>query len=194
MKSVSKNFSEIHDLADFLADNECSEEAQEFGEMAAIALANEGEVDYEELIIKAEDFLNNLCLNGVYNDLDASNVASDFLSNFQGQTPVAHLELTVGVDPSFPDANAVTYDPENFIIEIMFNPNNLDRPRTSVARTFMHEIIHAEMFRKLLSLAQQGSIPWSESFIKSIKNDFPENRHHYKTKQIQLLRQPMQFF
>lgn len=41
-----------------------------------------------------------------------------------------------------------------------------------MARTFIHEMIHAEIYRKLLSLAKQGSIPWSPTFIKSIRNDY----------------------
>jgi len=65
------------------------------------------------------------------------------------------------------------------MIEIMFNPNNLGRPETSIARTFMHEMIHAEIYRKLLSMAKQGEIPWSEAFIESLRNDFPGLQDYY---------------
>ena len=36
----------------------------------------------------------------------------------------------------------------------------------------MHEMIHAEMYRKLLAHVQQPEIPWTEEFIHSLKNDF----------------------
>lgn len=38
-------------------------------------------------------------------------------------------------------------------ITITFNTNALNRPTLDIARTFMHEMIHAEMYRKLLTLS-----------------------------------------
>lgn len=35
------------------------------------------------------------------------------------------------------------------------------------------------MYRKLLSLAQQGEIPWSIQFIESIENDYPGLYDYY---------------
>lgn len=61
----------------------------------------------------------------------------------------------------------------------MFNPNQLNRPQLDIARTFFHELLHAEMYRKLLSLANQGSIPWSASFITSLKDDYPGITDYY---------------
>jgi hypothetical protein len=46
-------------------------------------------------------------------------------------------------------------------------------------RTFFHELLHAEIYRKLLSLAKQGNIPWSVDFITSIKNDYPGLTDYY---------------
>jgi hypothetical protein len=39
--------------------------------------------------------------------------------------------------------------------------------------------LHAEIYRKLLSLAKQGNIPWSADFITSIKNDYPGLTDYY---------------
>ena len=166
-------------LKNYLDENACSEEAQGFAIQAALAFVANGEVDFEDKIIRDPAFLGNPCLNSVYNGLDVSDIASAFLSNFQGHNPVAHLNFSVGVDANYPNANAVTYAPDNFVISIKFNPNKLARPRTAVARTFIHEILHAEMYRKLLSMAQQGTIPWTAQFIHSLKNDFPGLSDYY---------------
>lgn len=52
--------------------------------------------------------------------------------------------------------NASTLPPSGYIIEIQLNGNNLQRPNLSIARTLIHEVIHAEMFRKLLEIANNN--------------------------------------
>jgi hypothetical protein len=37
--------------------------------------------------------------------------------------------------------------------------NKLDTPQLDIARTFMHEMIHAEMYRKLLALSGKMKFP-----------------------------------
>jgi predicted phosphoadenosine phosphosulfate sulfurtransferase len=37
----------------------------------------------------------------------------------------------------------------------------------------MHEIIHAEIYRKLLSVVGQPSIPWTKATIDALADDFP---------------------
>jgi len=52
--------------------------------------------------------------------------------------------------------NAETNPPNNFVITIKINENNFSRPNLSIARTIIHETIHAEMFRKILSILDNG--------------------------------------
>jgi hypothetical protein len=80
----------------------------------------------------------------------------------------------------------MTYPPEKFITRIEINGNNLDRPNLDIARTIVHETIHAEMFRKLLSAAQKGELntdEWTQAeivqYIKNMQNDFPGIYHFY---------------
>lgn len=176
---LNGHMTSAQEICNFLNSSKQSEEAKDFANAAIEGLMNGGEVDFEEKIMRDPAFLGNPCLNSVYNGLDVSDIATAFLSNFQGHNPVAHLNFSVGVDANYPNANAVTYAPDDFVINIKFNPNKLARPRTSVARTFIHEILHAEMYRKLLSMAQQGSIPWTAQFIHSLKNDFPGLSDYY---------------
>jgi uncharacterized membrane protein YgcG len=124
-------------------------------------------------------FQNNPCLQGVYTKLGGSTTFQKYLKEFDGDFSVANLKLSVGVDSTFPNANAVTYQPVNYLIEIKFNQNKFNRPPLDIARTFIHEMIHAEIYRKLLSLAKKGKIPWSASFITSIKNDYPGIADYY---------------
>ncbi|MEO1023892.1 MAG: hypothetical protein AAFW89_15210, partial [Bacteroidota bacterium] len=138
--------------------------------------------DFEEEfmeIILDPSFTNNRCLDHVYNKAGQASTFKDILQNFDEDFSVAHLKLSAGTHPQYPNVNAITYAPSNYIIEIQFNPNKLDRPSVSIARTMIHELIHAEIYRKLLSVAQQPSIPWSESFIKSIANDYPGLHDYY---------------
>lgn len=126
---------------------------KDFAEAAIEALENGGEVDFEDKII------NDLSGKAkcVYDRLEnLSGGFKNMIKKFDGEFPVSHLKFTLGVEPRSPNANAVTYPPVAYITEIKINPNNLNRPNLSIARTFVHEIIHAEMFRKLLSLSSSN--------------------------------------
>ena len=143
------------------------------------SLNNNNEVDFENRVIIDATFRNNPCLNGVYTQLGSAPSFQNYLQNFDGNFSVANLQLSVGVSALYPTANAVTTEPQNYLIKIMFNPNNLSRPQLDVARTFIHELIHAEIYRKLLSIAGQPNIPWTREFINSIKNDYPGLYDYY---------------
>lgn len=132
-----------------------------------------------DIIVVEESFANNPCLSSVYAKAGKAPSFDNILKNFDGEFSVANLILSAGVDATYPNANAVTYPPSNYNIEVKFNPNNLDRPSLSVAGTLIHELIHAEMYRKLLSVAQEPEYSWTQSFINSIRNDFPGIYYYY---------------
>jgi hypothetical protein len=101
------------------------------------------------------------------------------IQKFDGEFPVSHLNFSVSYDLD-PNVNGKTYTPLKFITEIAINGNNLNRPNLDIARTIVHETIHAEMFRKLLSAAQKGELNYNgwaksevEQYVKNIQNDFP---------------------
>ena len=132
-----------------------------------------------DVIIIDDSFANNPCLMGVYDKLGGSTTFQKYLTRFDGDFSVANLKLSVGINPNHPLANAVTTGPQHYLIETMFNPNNLSRPQLDIARTFIHEMLHAEIFRKLLSVAGQKDIPWTADFINSIKDDYPGIADYY---------------
>lgn len=67
------------------------------------------------------------------------------------------------------------HPPNGFWIKIDINSNNLNRPSLDIARTLMHEIIHAEMYRILLSLAptSNGQINVSELTTMLTTHNYP---------------------
>jgi hypothetical protein len=117
------------------------------------------------------------------------------IQKFDGEFPVSHLNLimedlgnTRG-ETRAPDGAGTSPD---YVITIAINNNsNIHgasyRPNLMTAKTIAHEVIHAEMFRKLLSLAKQGNLNFSNltrqqqiDFTLAIKNDFPGIYDYYK--------------
>lgn len=133
---------------------------------------------FEEIIIDST-FLDNTCLKSVYDKLGQAPHFQSSLLEFDNDFSIVNLKLSVGIDPKYPNATAATYEPVHSLIEIKYNPNKLDTPQLDIARTFMHEMIHAEMYRKLLALSGKNEIPWSAEFIESIRNNGKEIAEYY---------------
>lgn len=81
---------------------------------------------------------------------------------------------------------AFTRPPENYIIDIVLNGNSTKnasyqrRPNLLVAKTIIHEVIHAEMFRKLLSLTNNnGSIDVALLNQMLYQGDYPGMLDYY---------------
>lgn len=76
--------------------------------------------------------------------------------------------------------NAQTSSPNNYVIEIKVNPNRFNRPDLDIARTLIHETIHAEIFRKLLSLSNRnGAIDLDRIGQMLQRGDFPGLLDYY---------------
>ena len=101
------------------------------------------------------------------------------IDKFSGKTPSGgHLKFVVV--PNIPSTTpgtittAVTEPPSNYVTVIKFNNEylNMGFSNLTYARTMIHEAIHAEMFRKLLSLSQTPNLDLSYETIKKLANDF----------------------
>ncbi|MEE4001304.1 hypothetical protein V1T75_13250, partial [Tenacibaculum sp. FZY0031] len=188
--SDSNNLNTTKEVEAFLFKNTTSE-VKTFAKQAIKALANGGEVDFDDQIINKLTG-KALC---VYEKLKA--MSTDFKSmiqKFDGEFPVSHLKLimedlgtTRGVTRA-PDGAGTSPD---YVITIALNNNsNIHgvgyRPDLITAKTITHEVIHAEMFRKLLSLAKQGNLNFTgwtaaeqKNYIMSIKDNFPGIYDYY---------------
>ncbi|WP_369012814.1 hypothetical protein [Flavobacterium anhuiense] len=132
-----------------------------------------------DVVITDPSFSNNPCLVAVFTKLGGSPTFQTYLKKFDGNFSVANLKLSSSNTISS-GVNAETSPPSNYLIEISFNSNNLNRPGLDVARTFMHEIIHAEMFRKLLSLSStKGEIDLTKLNQMLTQNNFPGLYDYY---------------
>lgn len=166
-----------------------SQEALAFVKEAIQILLNnlDAEVDWEEKIILDPSFEGNQQLLDVYNTLKSgNNTIGDYIDNFMSENSVAHLKIKTDDNfksnfiEEFWSAGGVTSLPENYLITITLNTDvnlpasNLNNhPEIVQALTLLHEIIHAEVFRKMLSVAQEPEIPWTVDFIKNeLKDDF----------------------
>ena len=173
------NFINVNEILSFLGDNPSDEELSFAIEVIRTWNENaDAEVDFEDRIIRDSSFDNEPCFKDNLDQLSTNAIASDYFDNFDGENPVAHLKFTAS---SFGNnKNASTYPPQNFVIEIRFNTDKTNRPNTDIARTIMHEVIHAEIFRKLLSLAQTGNLSGlTEQDVIDAKDDYPGIYDYY---------------
>lgn len=116
---------------------------------------NENENDSEEEDFRIFNELTGKALC-VYERLERiSGGFRNAIKKFDGEFPVAHLKYKNSSTLSS-TVNAQTSPPSNFLITIQINENNLNRPNLSIARTIIHETIHAEMFRMILSILDNG--------------------------------------
>lgn len=80
------------------------------------------------------------------------------IKKFDGEFTVSHLKLTIN-DNLEPNVYGITYPPENYITEVQISNTALQSlSDLGKATVFAHEIIHAEIYRKMLSAAQLGSL------------------------------------
>ncbi|MFD2727494.1 hypothetical protein [Hyunsoonleella rubra] len=143
-------------------DGTCNVAASDFAKEAIQVLKDGGEVDFDDQIInKLKDKAK--C---IYNKLVSSSTSfKNAIKKFDGDFPVSHIKFEIDEAMSSNTRKAFTRAPEDYVIDIVLNGNPLKdasyqkRPNLLVAKTIIHEVIHAEMFRKLLSLANDnGSI------------------------------------
>lgn len=105
-----------------------------------------------DIVKPTKRFKNNTKINGIYNQAKTASNFKQYLKNFEPTFSVAHLLFDIGETTQ--GNYAVTSVPKDYWIKITFN-QNVDwnnTPKIIIADTFMHEMIHAEIFRKLLSI------------------------------------------
>jgi hypothetical protein len=119
-------------------------------------------------------FKNHAKLNGIYNKIKTAAKFNQILKNFIPEGSVAHLIFDIG--PLIkPDAQAETSPPKNYWINITFNQNKdwANIPKVVISGSFMHELIHAEIFRQLLAVANTNG-----SINETILLDYAKNHKH----------------
>ena len=121
-------------------------------------------------------FKKQVKINTVYNKVKKAANFKQYLQNFEPTFSVAHLLFDIGTCEKT-DALAETSSPESYWIKIVFNKDKdwVNIPKVVIANTFMHEMIHAEMLRKLLSVSStpNGSIDWNIVNSLNTSHNYP---------------------
>jgi hypothetical protein len=125
----------------------------------------------------------------IYEKLKSS--SSEFenaIKKFDGEFTVSHLKLTIN-NSLGSDVYGETQLPVNYITEVQFDNTKLGTlSDLGAATVFAHEIIHAEIYRKMLSAAKIGTLMPDSSnmtaqqqvnYINSMKNNFPGLYDYY---------------
>ena len=166
---------------------------RDFAYAALEAFQNGGFADFEEKIILEAGFANHTRLNYIYNKVNSgTNTISQYLTNFTGETPVSHLRFSTDDNfaITFPEltetTGAATLPPQEYLIDIVFNTDislpgsDHYQPKIILAVYFLHEVIHAEIYRKLMSVSGNPNVNFQNysdeewiNFMVSLRNEFP---------------------
>ena len=101
------------------------------------------------------------------------------IRKFDGDFPVTHL--TFEIDNSLPNGNyGVTHTPEDYNVVIALSNTQLSKiSDLGAVVSIAHEIVHAEIFRKLLSAAKRGDLNTNDfstqeaiDYVSSLLNNF----------------------
>jgi len=114
----------------------------------------------EDKICYDESFTSNPCISNAWDKLLQSSVVFEMLSNLIDESAVAEVCFSVqdSVTHQGQPVNGTT-NGGSFPISITISASSAaDRPEIAVARTLLHEMIHAEMFRKILSVDGQSGL------------------------------------
>jgi hypothetical protein len=156
--SIFRNIN-AHSIAQEILDAQGAATYREAYDLA-LSVLNSQRIELNRLVneVEIDEILDELTGKAkcVYNKLNSSSTGfKNSIKKFDGEFPVSHLKFKESSNlPS--NVNAETSPPSNFLITITLNSNNLNRPNLSIARTMIHEVIHAEMFRKILSIIDNG--------------------------------------
>ena len=182
-KWLYENETKLNELIKFGEQNNYSNEAQIFIKKAIDTIKNGFGVDFDDKII------NELTGKAkcIYDKLtESSTNFKEMIQKFDSEFSVSHLKL--GINNSLTTNNyGITSTPESFSTTIEFSNTQLSTiSDLGSAVAFVHELIHAEIYRKMLSAAQKGDLDPNNmtrqeqiNYVNSLKNNFPGIYDYY---------------
>ncbi|PQJ21566.1 hypothetical protein [Tenacibaculum sp. SG-28] len=112
---------------------------------------------------------------------EASSGFKNMLKQFDGEFPISHLKFTI--NNTLPDGNyGIPLPPVNYVTEIHFiNDQLVNISVLGSVVSIANEMIHKEIFRKILSSAQRGDLDPDTitqqpqvGYLNSLRNNFSE--------------------
>ena len=180
------------------------------GGSTGLNFGNNGPIDpRDEECGEGETFVDGICVSNdsdeeqIFNELtgkakcvydklqELSSGFKNVIQKFDGEFPVSHLNIILeGLgntrgETRAPDGAGTSPD---YVITIAINDNsNIHgvnyRPNLMTAKTIIHEVIHAEMFRKLLSVLDNGGNiagVTRQNVLDALDGDFPGMYDYYR--------------
>ena len=117
---------------------------------------------------------------------ELSNGFKNAIKKFDGDFPVSHIKFDI--NNSLPTGNyGVTLQPNNYSITIEMSNTQLGTiSDLGAAVSFAHEVINAEIFRKMFSAAQNNNLDPANmirqqqiDYVNSLKDNFPGIYDYY---------------
>ena len=197
------NVVKVAQIKAFRSSNPCSPNNDLQAKAIIDAFMEGSAIDFENKIILDPSFKNNQKAFCVYDKMKSNNGFKTFTAPFNIENPVAFIKLKAG--QVLDNDRAMTSPPdENNIIVITINnnpthPNGINsQPNLFLCQTIIHEVIHAEFFRRIIEAL--GSNPASETLqtiIDALKkskyqvlanyllasNQWPDWPHNYMAEQ-----------
>lgn len=141
---------------------DCSQERKNVANELIREIKSGSIIDFENKIILDSSFVHNQKANCVYNKLKTNNSFNQVLTPFNVQNPKAFVKMTTGPVGNNDRARATPPDTNNIIlITINNDPTHINginkRPNVLLAQTIVHEILHAELFRRILVAIGNGT-------------------------------------
>lgn len=156
----------VGQISYYIDKNECSETAQAFAIEAVVTLMNGGEVDFPNKIIIDSTFVNNAKVKCTYQQISKNKRIKNLLESFIGEESdydlkfqvVQDLQCNNALDPSGCSYNYLETDN---LVNISIDQdyvNSNQTPTLFIARTIIHEAIHANLYLALFNLNNGNTI------------------------------------
>lgn len=121
---------------------------------------------WERDICETDAFKNNSCVQGIWNTLKETNIAFNNLTNFVNTAnPIAELCLDISdtITRNITGYAALRGTLNEPKVTIALNSKKLDRSKLTIARTILHETIHAELHGLVIEAERGGGF---EQFLQ----------------------------
>ena len=122
---------------------------------------------WEQDICQKINFQNNDCIQEIWNKMKDENVGYETLTNFLGNSPKAELCLDIKDLGSGVNGNTDPRVPGEITINL--NSQTLNRSQLSIARTLLHEMIHAELFSYVI---EAGGYDNFQEYAQNYNDEF----------------------
>ena len=178
----SGNYEDQQTVAEYLINKNHSTEAKAFAKVAIQTKMRGGEVDFKtELAIEITEtllFQSKTSLKKIKDDIVSTGELTQIIDKFRPTNPVLHLEWGIFSNLNWRNTGRTILNESLNTAFIDINENSLQKVTNIVmVKTIAHEIVHAELFRKLKEIVNQtGMISLSE--YEALRGNYPGIAHY----------------